>query len=154
MIQFSKFALVATLGLALAFTFSCSSGGVDNPDLASSSSGSEQYYKFCIKGIVCEKGSFTISTCDGEASNRCPEVVSSSSNPDVLLSSSDGGVLPSSGSVSSSSVAGVVSSSSIESSSSTIPPSSSSSVPPSSSSTIPPSSSSIAGAGAIEWYVY
>jgi len=158
--QFSKFVLVATIGLALAFTFSCSGNGGDDPSPSSASVG-EQYYKFCITVIGCKKGSYTISTCDGEVSNTCDpngNVSSSSlggssssrsnSGPcvingqisydcDGLFSSSSGNP-----SVSSSSV--VVSSSSIASSSSTVP------IPPSSSS-IPPSSSSagtVAGTGA------
>jgi len=84
-----KFALAAALGLALAFTFSCS--GDD--------SGSEQTFDWCITANgTCLAGPHTSSTCNGSLSNSCTN--GNGSSPSVGGSSSSvtgGGTLSSSG---------------------------------------------------------
>ena len=87
---FSKFALVATLGIALAFTFSCSAVDDAINGSSSSSGGNEQSYDYCITAAGCLPGPFTASTCTGQLSNGCPNSNGSSpsSSPSVGSSSS------------------------------------------------------------------
>jgi len=60
---FSKFALTATFGFALAFTFSCSSND-----------SGEQSYNYCVMADdTCLAGPFTASTCKAQLSNSCPD---------------------------------------------------------------------------------
>jgi len=69
---------VATLGIALAFTFGCSSGGDGS---------GEQSYNYCVTaGNTCHTGPFTASTCTGQLSNSCPN-----NNGNVSSSSIIGG---------------------------------------------------------------
>jgi len=82
---FSKIALAAGVGIALAFTLSCS----DDDDR------SEPSYDYCITADNnCLTGPFTASTCQGQLSNSCPNgsnPSSSSSNSTTGKSSSSGG---------------------------------------------------------------
>jgi len=85
----TKLAQVAGILLALALTFSCSSGG----------GSSEQSYSYCIiAGNTCLTGPFTASTCTGQLSNSCPN----GSSPSIGGSSSSVGSSSSKGSSSSS----------------------------------------------------
>jgi len=78
-ILFSKFALSAGVSLALVFTFSCSGG--DN--------GNEQSYNYCITADnTCLVGPFTISACNGQVSNSCPNGGGNSSSKNNSSSSS------------------------------------------------------------------
>ncbi|MDR2595171.1 MAG: hypothetical protein LBC87_10430 [Fibromonadaceae bacterium] len=106
----SKLALMATLTLALTFTFSCSGGDNGGNDNGGGNGGStEQSYNYCITADnICLVGPYTASICRGQVSNSCPN----GSSPSV------GGSSSSIGGVSSSSVASVGSSSSVTSSSS------------------------------------
>jgi len=75
----TKFALVATLGFALAFIFSCTV----NDD----GGGNETSYNYCITANnACLTGPFTASDCNGQLSNSCPDP--NGSNPSVSSSSS------------------------------------------------------------------
>jgi uncharacterized protein (TIGR02145 family) len=94
----SKFALKATLVLALTFTLSCSSGD-DGQNPSSSSVGGEgnsQSYSYCLVGEMCLDGPFTLNDCNslgGLPSNSCPyggvEQSSSSSSKPSSSSSSE-----------------------------------------------------------------
>ena len=86
-----KFALMAILGIALAFTFSCS--------LPDDNGGNETSYDWCITANnTCLAGPHTTSTCNGQLSNSCPNPSGSSpsSSPSVggSSSSSSGGGTP------------------------------------------------------------
>ena len=61
---FSKFALTASLVLAMALTFSCS--GDDG--------GGEEKFSYCIKDGFCHEGPYTLESCSswGIPSNNCP----------------------------------------------------------------------------------
>ncbi|MDR2594327.1 MAG: hypothetical protein LBC87_06120 [Fibromonadaceae bacterium] len=75
--QLSNLALTAAFGLALVFTFSCSSND-----------SGEQSYNYCVMADnACLVGPFTASTCSSQLSNSCPD----GSTPIVGGSSSSGG---------------------------------------------------------------
>jgi len=77
--RLEKIAITAAFGLALALTFSCSSGGGGS---------SEQSYNYCVmEDDTCLAGPFTASTCKYQLSNSCPD----GSTPIVGRSSSSGG---------------------------------------------------------------
>jgi len=58
----------AAFGFALTFTFSCS--GSDN---GGNGGGNEQSYNYCITADnTCLVGPFTVSACNGQVSNSCP----------------------------------------------------------------------------------
>ena len=93
---FSKFALTASLVLAMAFTFSCS--GDDG--------NGEEKFSYCIKEGSCYEGPYTLEGCSsfgGMPSNNCPNGggggSSSSGGGQGGGSSSSGGGSPSSSSV-------------------------------------------------------
>jgi len=163
----SKLALTASLVLAMAFIFSCSSddgggGGGDTQGGVSSSSddsgGNSQSYSYCLlsEERICLDGPFTLEDCNtagGHPSNSCPyggvEPISSSGE-----APSSSGVAPSSNSEGVSSSVETddnPSSSGIAPSSGSVEPSSSSGVSssvetdnnPSSSSVVPSSSSDV-----------
>jgi len=89
----TKFALMAILGIALAFTFSCSSvDDILGNDSSSSTSpnGGEQSYNYCITAAGCLPGPFTASTCTGQLSNGCPNGSSPSAGSSSSVKSGGG----------------------------------------------------------------
>jgi len=88
----------AAFGLALIFAFSCSGSDNGGNDNGGGNGGStEQSYSYCIMADkTCLVGPFTVSACNGQVSNSCPNGSSpsaggSSSYPSGLSSSAGNG---------------------------------------------------------------